>query len=512
MNREHDAARFAPKTLARTCLLVLLGLESLLAQDSFTPRTVAPGATTEIAIALGSAVHDTWTSFPAAVSNGTGAIRISVAPGTPVGIHAFRVATSNGLSPLHLIMIDDLPTLAENGSNTTRAAAQKITPPVAIDGRCDEVAFDFYRFSARKGQALSLETVAQRLGFQTDTVLRVLDENGRELLFNDDAAAGRDSRCSFKAPHTGEYFLELRDMNYAGGPAYGYRLRIGDFPLVSAVFPPAISRGEKAHIQWLGTALESRGVSPGAVSVRTKGHSGFGTVLAADMPEAIESEPNDASPDDIAVPGAVSGRFEKKGDRDLYRFKAHSGQRVAFAAATRTLNSPCDALMRLLKSDGSQLAEANVDDAALTNTFKDAGSYLLEVRELTGDGASDFVYRIEAQSLDPGFVLAAETNQFEFKDGALALKVTCARRDYPREITLNLVNHADWFVLEGQVIESGKNETALKLKPTEQCPRRKILTLEIAATARISGKDVAVRLARKAPIPDLERLLFGYVP
>jgi hypothetical protein len=492
----------------RTCLLVLAVSRAAWAQDSFFPFAVAPGTTTEIVLTGSNLIQDAWTSFPASVSNGTGRIHVSVPTGAPVGIGAFRVATSNGLSPLHLIMIDDLPSIRENGSNNTISAAQAITPPIAIDGACNELGFDFYRFPARKGQTLAIEAVAQRLGSEADTVLRVLSDKGDELLFADDAAAGRDSRCTFKIPKTGDYLLELRDMNYAGGNAYRYRLRIGDFPLVTAVYPPAIRRGDKATIQWLGTNLKPVEASPGPVSVRPKRHSGFATVLPSDLAETLESEPNDQEPNPITLPGAVSGRFERDGDRDLFRFEAEKDQRMVFAAATRSLSSPCDVSIRIIKPDGSQVAEGNVDDATITNTFKQSGPYLLEVRELTGKGAADFVYRIELQPLEPGFVLSAETNTFEHKDGALTLKVTCARRDYSAEVTLALAENADWFTLKDHVIESKKNETVLKLKPTESCPKRKILILELQGR----GKGLTVPVCRKAPLTELERLLFAYVP
>ncbi len=470
--------------LVRSCL-VFLALPAWCQEPkitSFQPYAIAPGKVSEIRLSGNdlAPILDVWTSFPAKVSASNEMIRFDLDSGIPTGVGAFQIASAKGLSAIQLIMVDDLSSIGEARSNSTAAATQRITPPIAVDGACNELALDFYRFAARKGQKLSIETVAQRLGSSADTVLRVLDIKGRELAFCDDGGVWRDSRFEFKAPASGDYILELRDMNYAGGDGYAYRLRVGDFPLS----------------------------------------------LPQDLTGPLESEPNDTIETASPIARSVMGRFERDQDRDLFRFEAQKGERHLFAATTRGLDSPCDAMMRILKADGSRLAEANVssgDEGTITNTFKEGGTYFLELQELTGKGSPDFVYRVEAKPLKPGFTLSTENDRFDHKDGVLTLKVTCTRRDYAGPITLALADHSDWFHLENRVLEEKKNETVLKLKPTDACPKGKILPLQLIGTGEKDGKEISERVSTLPPLrknfprmttfpPDLEGVISALVP
>src|SRR6185369_10819380 len=93
-------------------------------------------------------------------------------------------------------------------------------------------------FPARKGERLSFEVMAQRLGSSLDPLVRLLDATGRELFFCEDTpGAGVDCRFSYRFPSNGHYVIELRVTRYDGGRAYRYRLRIGDFPLDPAPLP-----------------------------------------------------------------------------------------------------------------------------------------------------------------------------------------------------------------------------------------------------------------------------------
>src|SRR4051812_16226545 len=189
------------------------------------PSAIAPGKATRIML-HGDNVETNlsfWTSFSCDAKGD----EITLPADATVGIGAIRVVTAKGVSSLHLLMIDDLPTMKESGSNQTVAAAQEIKPPIAIDGACNDLAFDYFAFNAKKGQEFSIEAVAQRLGSQADTVIRIIDDKAREYAFCDDGpGVGRDSRLIFKAPANGRYFLEVRDINYQGGNQYRYRLRI----------------------------------------------------------------------------------------------------------------------------------------------------------------------------------------------------------------------------------------------------------------------------------------------
>lgn len=461
--------------------------------NSIEPSAVAPGKTTRV-ILHGENVETNWslwTSFPCELDGD----KITVAANTPVGIGAVRAVNTKGASGFHLLMIDDLPSASESTSNRTVAAAQEIKPPIAIDGACNDVAFDFFSFQARKGQELSIEAVAQRLGSQADTVIRILDEKGHERAYSDDGpGVGRDSRLIFKAPATGKYFMEVRDINYQGGPQYRYRLRVGSFPLLTVPYPPVVARGEMTEIR-LGKQAVRIGATQDVthVSIPGKHGSGFAAVLASDLEEAREIEPNDALEQATPFTRSVCGRFEKEKDRDLYRFEAGKDERLVIAARTRSLGSACDVLLNVLKGDGSKVVEANVtgaDEGTITNTFKEAGMYYAEMQELTQSASPDFVYRLTVSRLEPGFELSTEQDRFEAKDGHFTLKVSCARRQYDGPITLSICD-AEHLQLEDNVIAEKKNDTVLKLKPKAGFRRGKLVHVRIKGEAKVDEARVS---------------------
>lgn len=473
------------------------------------PAAVAPGKTTRLLL-HGDNVQTNWslwTSFACEAAED----QITVPASTPVGVGAVRAITPGGVSGYHLLMIDDLPTLKEAGSNQTVAAAQEITPPVAIDGACNEVAYDYFAFHARRNQEFSIEAVAQRLGSQADPVVRILDEKGRERAYCDDGpGVGRDSRLIFKAPAAGRYFVEVRDINYQGGQQYRYRLRIGSFPLLTAPYPPVIPKGRTSEVSFAGAKAIKILPADDAVaiplSVRGKAGSGFTSVLVGDADQALEQEPNDTLEQAAAICRAVSGRFDKPKDRDLYRFEAEKDQRLVIAARTRSLGSACDVLLNILKADGSTLVEANVtgaDEGTITNTFREAGTYYVELQELTQAAAPDFVYRLTIEPLNPGFVLFTEQDRFEpTKEGHFALKVSCARRQYEGPITLTLCQSEE-FAIEDHVIAEKKNETVLKLKPKDALPKCSLVHVRIKGKGSVGEAAVSTRPALRKQFPNL---------
>ena len=240
----------------------LLLAASALAAPPFIERTapyaVAPGQSVDVTL-FGKNLQGAtmlWTSFDASAEltpgiekNGTESgkvtFRITVPKETPMGVGGIRVATSEGVSSLALLMIDALPTVSQDPRNRNAQNAQSVQPPVAIDGACAGKSFDYYRFSANEGERVSIEVFAQRLGTQLDAVVRLLDSNGRELAYSDDELGTQsDSRLSYVFKNTGQYTLQLRDINYGGGAAHRYRLRIGDFPLVTVPYPMGSQLGE----------------------------------------------------------------------------------------------------------------------------------------------------------------------------------------------------------------------------------------------------------------------------
>ena len=458
-----------------------------------------------------------WTSFPAKVAcvssdqtknhgSGQTTFQLSVPENVPVGICAVQLATTNGISNLHLFMIDDLPSVSKSGTNKNSASAQRLNLPVAVDGACEELGFDYYQFHARKGQRVSIEVVANRLGSPLDPVVRLLDASGKELIYSDDEPAiGPDCRFRFTVPTNGQYVVEIHDLAYQGGPKHRYRLRAGNFPLASAPFPLGARQGARTKVQFIGSDVQ--GVRPVNVlasssarvplSVRFPGGSGSGfvTLATSRLPELMEIEPNETpeTATKIFIPSVVNGRFTRPKDRDWFEFSAAKGQRLVFSGRTRSLGSPCDLFMRLFSAGGDPLSQADISGAnegTLTNTFNEAGTYRLRVEELNRQGGPDLAYRITMEAFQPGFTLSVETNRVEAAcDGSFEIKATVTRREYDGPIALSIIGLGDDFVLENNVIAEKKSETALQVKLPARVVAGQLFRFTLAGKARVGDED-----------------------
>src|SRR5262249_36055736 len=149
----------------------------------------------------------------------------------PLGIGGIAIATADGGGEGAYLMIDDLPSVADGSNNHVASELQQGSPPVAIDGQSHGTFPAYFCLSSKAAQRISGEVVATRLGSDFDSLVRILDAAGNELLIaDDDPASGADARFGFIAPRDGDYLLELRDNRYK--PGGRYRLRLGDFPLV----------------------------------------------------------------------------------------------------------------------------------------------------------------------------------------------------------------------------------------------------------------------------------------
>ena len=454
----------------RSALLCLLWLSTQLAFaaapdiDSISPLAIRPGVPTEVTLSGSdlAAAAQLWTSFPARVERaGEGRFRIT-ADGA-FGIGRLRVFGSNGVSGLAFVMADDLPVIASVKTNRTRASAQSVEFSSAVDGRCEELKFDWFKVRVNKGQRVAVETVAARLGSKLDSVLRVVSTAGRELARNDDAPGwSGDSYLSFTAPESGDYFIEVRDVNYGGSSSLFYHLRVGDFPPV--------------HRALAGTA------------------SAF-----------AEKEPNDtpAKANKISLSASVSGRFDKANDRDVFEFTARKGERLEFRAATRSLGAACDAVLQLDSANGQHLARSNpsaADEGVLTYSFPSNGTYRLAVEEVTGAFGSNMIYRLTSRPA-AGFALTLDTDRVNVAPGkTFDLKVNVTRGDYKGAVTLGLDGLTDSFALTNHIIADGKSNVTMKVTAPDTLAPGTWQIFSVTGTAK--GGDA---IARASTAPALRR-------
>jgi hypothetical protein len=324
---------------------------------------------------------------------------------------------------------------------------------------------------------------------------------------------------AFRAPADGVYVLEVRDIQYAGGAGHRYRLRLGNFPLVTVSYPLAVQRGATTPLtvagsDAAGTIAQELAVPASStetewtIGAKFPGGQGSALVRVAvdDRPPTLESEPNDEikQASAITIPASINGQFLKDKDRDYFRFTAKKSQRWLFCGVTRSLGSPTDLFMRLYKEDGSSLAEAEdtgMEEGTLNHTFAADGDYYLMVEDLLRRGGNEHGYLVEIDPYQPGFSLTLDNDKFDApQSGVFVSKVTCARRDYKGPITLELQGAGEGFQLANNVIAEGKNDTTLSVTLPDRCQPGQLAALSIVGKATIDGQQVAVKATNTAAL------------
>ncbi len=191
------------------------------------------------------------------------------------------------LSPA-LFAVGEYPEVLEQAPNETPEAAQPLAAPVTFNGRIETPGdCDWVRFHAKAGEKLTFRVFAQQLGSPLDSVLRIVDASGKELLAADDRPAAPrewpvvrpltprqqldDPLAEFESPADGEYVVSIEDRYGHGGAAYAYRLELApaqtDFDLVVQPGLPANPRDPKAVQQQSQVLQEFSGAATGALNL-----------------------------------------------------------------------------------------------------------------------------------------------------------------------------------------------------------------------------------------------------
>jgi len=266
-----------------------------------------------------------------------------------------RLRAASGISELRTFYVGALPQIDEKEPNSDFHAPQKIPLNVTVNGVVDNEDVDYFSFEAKKGQRISAEIEAMRLGHTLfDPYIAILDSKRFELAACDDAPLlGQDAAVSIIVPADGTYIVQVRESAYGGNGACMYRLHVGTFPRPLAVVPAGGKLGEEVEVRFLGDpageirqkiklpsapqekfgvfAQDQGGVAPSPIPFRL---SEYGNV--------VEVEPNDthqqATP--FALPAALNGVISKPGDIDYFRSRPRRARPTTCTATPAGLAPP----------------------------------------------------------------------------------------------------------------------------------------------------------------------------
>lgn len=150
----------------------------------------------------------------------------------------YRVTAREGEPPARPIVSPPASGLSEVGEaepNNERAQASSVKSGQLIAGSLAAPGdVDLYAFAGRKGEQVVLEVFARRVNSPVDSLVRLLDSEGKVLAWNDDGpwrnigtqTHHADSFLLHTLPADGTYYAQVSDAQGQGGEAMRYFLRL----------------------------------------------------------------------------------------------------------------------------------------------------------------------------------------------------------------------------------------------------------------------------------------------
>lgn len=392
--------------------------------------------------------------------------KVSVSKDVPGGTYDVRVAGRFGISNPRLFAVcHGLTEVEETEPNNSPAQAQTIGINSAISNHRDGNFLDFFKVGLQAGQRMVVDLQCARLDTEFDPVLFLYSAEGQQLASNSDYL-GRDPLLDFTAPAAGEYVIEVRDLRYANGAVY--RLLIHDRPQVENVFPRAVQAGKTEQLTAFGRNLPGGQAStwkigdaaplqqaavtfsasselltvggfrflehpnhysvlPTAATCTLIGDqfAPFGanpqTMVITAGPTSVEQEPNTKeSPQKLALPAVLSGRFDQPRDADWYEFETDEmGDNYGFDVYSERIGGRADPYLALYDEKGNRIAELddfghrrNAFDGHLRDPFGQVNLPAKQkIRALVQDryqrGGARYQYVLSVRKSQPDFFIAA---------------------------------------------------------------------------------------------------------
>ncbi|MEW4569756.1 c-type cytochrome domain-containing protein [Tautonia sp. JC769] len=344
-------------------------------------------------------------------------IKVSIAEDAPIGRHLLRVQTPLGVPAAQGFAVYEAPERAEEEPNGSVEQATPVGWPTTLAGAIEAPGdVDHARFPVARGETIVCADRGGSLGSALDPVLELRDDAGVVV------GSGR-SVVTHRADRDGELTLRIADRQFNGSGNHFYRIEIGEIPRIDGVFPLGVARGGSAELGVSGANLGSSVVSvsapttagePGTlldVPATDRGGrpaEGRAKVVVAEGPQAVEVEPNDepASGPGLAVPGGVSGRIDRDGDRDHVKISAKAGHPLIVEVFGHRLGTEIDPVVEILDAEGAPVPLAVLRPVARSSVaFRDHDATLDRIRLTQWDELAQDDYLLIGRELTRLFAL-----------------------------------------------------------------------------------------------------------
>lgn len=339
-----------------------------------------------------------------------------------LGTHPFRIRTDLGITEMRTIRVSPLPIVNSAEPNDTIANANTVSLPATVIGVLEEGDVDGYSVLLQRGERLTAEVEAVRLGHTLlDTVLEVYAPDGRKLAEVDDSPLLRQEPVvSFLAEETGRYVVMIRETSRRGDENSQYALHLGHFPRPVSAYPPGAPAGRSTKVLFTETdgsqwedLVNVPANAKGNWSLFAKNQGGTAATpnpfRASPYDQVLEAEPNNspatmAATTNAVLPHAFNGILQVANDIDYFSFTIPEPGSYRFEVFAERLGSPIDALLSVEDESGATLVSADDDqthDPRVVFNAASSGRYFLRIADKRESGGRGFLYRVEAEKVIP---------------------------------------------------------------------------------------------------------------
>ncbi len=354
--------------------------------------------------------------------------KFTIAPDAALGEHSLRLRSPGGITELRSFWVGQFPAVAELEPNATFDQPQRIELNRTVEGVAGNEDDDYYVCTLKKGQRLSVEIEAMRLGrIFFDAYVAILDPKKFELASCDDTPLLRnDAFASIIAPEDGDYRIVVHEAAYEGNDQCQYRLHVGTFPRPTAVYPTGGKPGESIEFTFIG---DPSGPFKQTITLPAEPHPRFPLFpqqegLSAPSPHWItvsslesirETTPNDTLKTATSaplVPFAIHGVLEGDTKADWFKFTAKKDQNLLLRVLARSQRSPLDSILSIHQADGKSIAnndDQGSPDSIISWTCPADGDYFIRIRDQLARSGPDFTYRIEVVEKSPSLAASLPT-------------------------------------------------------------------------------------------------------
>ncbi len=318
-------------------------------------------------------------------------VTLVVEPDCRLGEHIAQVRTRAGISDFRSFFVGQFTEVEEVEPNSSIGEAQLVEWNRTVTGVVTNEDIDYFRIEGKKGQRLSVEIEAIRLGFMFDPAIALLDKNRFEVAVSDDTPLTKqDSFFSVVLPEDGEYFVTVRESAFQGNGNCRYRLHVGDFPRPVGVYPAGGKPGEKVTLNFIDAIRGPEGaVRTVTKEVQLPAEEGFRDGLFFEdeqgispsplpfrlsaLENVLETEPNNTWVETPAIelPRAINGIIETEDDVDFFKFHSKQGQVWHINCFARRVGSGLDPVVNIYSADKkSVVGNDDVARPTATSGFK----------------------------------------------------------------------------------------------------------------------------------------------